>query len=160
MIDASAISSTIRRARRRCAALRARLRRGQAAIALVALLALSLGEPLLCIAHCQIWLPLAFQSYFGAQHQHHHHAAADAAGTHTAAALAAAPAQPEPCAMADGGAGAPFHVPPSPVHDMVATLIVLIVVVRLLFAHQVSPPGDPPAPLLPPLLRPPICCAA
>ncbi|MEO7913631.1 MAG: hypothetical protein ABIV47_28595, partial [Roseiflexaceae bacterium] len=71
------ISATIRsnygRARRAYGTLRKRLRSAHATVALLVLLTLSLGEPLLCIVHCQLWIPFAYQSYFAAQRPHDHH---------------------------------------------------------------------------------------
>src|SRR5262245_47635147 len=68
------IGDLLRWVRQQARAWRARLRRDWTAIALLVLFSLSLAEPLACIIHCQIWLPLAFHDYFAAQHQHHHHA--------------------------------------------------------------------------------------
>ena len=70
-----------RRARRLC---RVRLRSKRTAIALLLLIVLMPGESLLCIIHCQIWLPIAFHSYFAAQHQH---LALVISGAHEAARL-------------------------------------------------------------------------
>jgi len=42
-----------------------RLRSARATVALLVLLTLSLGEPLLCIIHCQIWLPIAYSNPIG-----------------------------------------------------------------------------------------------
>src|SRR5215218_4698173 len=49
-----------------------RLRRERAAVALLVLLTLGVGEPMLCIIHCQFWLPMAYHSYFAVQHPHNH----------------------------------------------------------------------------------------
>src|SRR6266498_4969726 len=103
---------------------RVRLRRDRVAVTLLVLLTLGLGEPLLCIIHCQIWLPIAFLSYFAAQHPHAHHhdhahmtvaptdqSVEQAAG---AAITSSVPAEHTMCAFQGGpGQGSvPFHVPP------------------------------------------------
>ncbi len=43
-------------------------------VALLALLTLGLFEPLACVLHCALWMPLHMQStpVVQAQHQHHH----------------------------------------------------------------------------------------
>jgi len=153
---------------------RVRLRRDRVAVTLLVLLTLGLGEPLLCIIHCQIWLPLAFHGYFAAQHHHDH------ASQHRLAAVApmARPAPPAagatvigaarqparaPCcldAAMSTDASVPFHVPPSPVHDMMLALTLLVFTALLFGALPNAPPVDPPPRSLPPPLRPPIPVAA
>jgi hypothetical protein len=158
------------RTKRALHAWRVRLLSRRAAVALLLLFTLGLGEPLLCIIHCQIWLPLAFHSYFAAQHAHAHGHA------HPAAAPTAQPAQqavgatitsPIPsehttCAFQGGSeyGSVPFHVPPSPVHDMLPALVVLMLLVALIGMRPAAPPGDPPNISHPPRLRPPIPFAA
>ena len=155
--------------RRRQRAMRARLRRDRAALALLALITIGLGEPLLCIVHCQVWLPIALHGYFSAQHAHQHqhdhaHMAAMAADENAGAALL--PDMPQPatpgCAML-GGAGqgsAPPHVPPSPVHDLLPALLLILFVATLVGARPAARPGDPPPIFFRPLLRPPILASA
>src|SRR2546423_82987 len=85
------MSSVVRRIRHHRHAWHARLRRERAAVALLVLLTLGLGEPLLCILHCQIWLPIAYHSYFAAQHRHDHqgyHAGSDTLAATGATAFA------------------------------------------------------------------------
>jgi hypothetical protein len=153
--------------------LRSRLRRERAALALLTLLTLGLGEPLLCIMHCQIWLPIAYQSHFAAQQQHAHHghhtqhgasdgvpAAAPPAGS--AAVLPHAPANDPGCMMprvSGSTDGVPFHVPPSPVHDALPAFLTLFFAALLLHARPAAPPGDPPRHTWRPPLRPPILFA-
>jgi hypothetical protein len=162
------IRSNYSQARRVYRALRKRLRSARAAVALLVLLTLSLGEPLLCIIHCQIWLPIAYHSYFAGQHAHMHHGSshvmsAEAASASDAPLLSPLPANDASCFMlrADGNHdGVPFHVPPSPIHDLLPTLVVLLMLVWLTSARPAAPPGDPPRIAHPPRLRPPIPCAA
>jgi hypothetical protein len=72
-------------------------------VVLVAALALGLAEPLLCILHCELWMPAAH-----AGHQHAAHAEADGAGCAT---------------LGVPGQGHSAHyVPPSPVHEMALLL--------------------------------------
>lgn len=159
-----------RRARRLC---RARLRSKRAAIALLLLIVLMPGESLLCIIHCQIWLPIAFHSYFAAQHQHlhqHDHVHVSAAqptqplsaARGDAFVVSSASAAPTGCLMGSGsGSGSvPFHVPPSPVHDMVPALLLLLLAPLAISRRPMAPSGDPPQVALPPPLRPPIPFAA
>jgi hypothetical protein len=159
---------------RRWGALRARLRRERAALALLTLLTLGVGEPLLCILHCQIWLPIAYHNHFAAQHQHAHqghhaqHGAGDStpAATTRAAELAVvlphAPANDPGCVMPNVSGstdGVPFHVPPSPVHDVLPAFLALFFAALLLHTRPAAPPGDPPRLAWPPPLRPPILFA-
>ena len=160
--------------KRRWGAVRARLRRERAALALLTLLTLGLGEPLLCIIHCQIWLPIAYHSYFAAQHQHAHHAHYAQHGMNDSMSIAVAPAAGvamvlSPMSANDPGCmmprvtgntdGVPFHVPPSPVHDVLPAFLALFFAALLLHARPAAPPGDPPRLAWPPLLRPPILFA-
>jgi hypothetical protein len=164
------IRSYYRQARRAYGALRARLRCAGAAVALLAVLTLALGEPLLCILHCQIWLPIAYHSYFAAQHAHMHHSTSNAsmstgAATASGAAFISLPvsAGDASCFMlraAGNHGGVPFHVPPSPVHDLLPALVVLIALVLLTSIRPAAPPGDPPRITHSPRLRPPIPFAA
>ena len=164
-------AETIRAVWQHLRAIRGRLRRERAALALLALIAIGLGEPLLCIVHCQIWLPIALHGYFSAQHAHQHdHAhmammsADQQAAAQNGAALIEATAEPtgSTCAML-GGAGqgsAPPHVPPSPVHEALPALLLLLFVAPLVGMRPCAPPGDPPWISSRPLLRPPILSLA
>jgi hypothetical protein len=167
------IRSYVGKAKRAYRALRTRLRSARAAVALLVLLTLSLGEPLLCIIHCQVWLPIAYHSYFAAQHTHMHHEHMQHGSSHTMAAepadvggtigAAPLPASDTNCFMqraTGAGDSTPFHVPPSPVHDLLPALVVLLSLVWLSSARPAAPPGDPPRISHPPQLRPPIPFAA
>jgi hypothetical protein len=151
---------------RRWHATRRHLLRERATLTLLVLLTLGLGEPLLCIIHCQVWLPLAFHSYFAAQHPHAHLAAAPTAqpALHTAGAASTSsiPLEHTTCAIQGGSdhGSVPFPVPPSPVHDMLPALVVLILLVLLIGMRPAAPPGDPPNISHSPLLPPPIPVAA
>jgi hypothetical protein len=151
---------------------RLRLCRERAAVALLVLLTIGLGEPLLCIIHCEFWLPMAYHSYFAAQHPHTHaHAGlhiqvsdevalptiTSAAGA-TSVRAAEAPAGIACFMQAGPGTGAPvpFHVPPSPVHDMLPTLLLVLLLLLLTHARPLAPPGDPPRAPVCLLFRPPI----
>src|SRR5215510_10486683 len=91
------IRDTWRQIRRRW---RARFRRNRTTIALLLLLLLSPGKTLLCIFHCQFWLPIMFPSYFAAPHTHHHHGN-----------VALAPADQRPPAPTVAGFGLPLEGP-------------------------------------------------
>ena len=135
--------------RRRQRAIRARLRRDRAALALLALITIGLGEPLLCIAHCQIWLPLQFSRYFASQHsQHHHLHGTPAPGPGHAADRAAE------CQMR-GDAGVPAHMPQPPVHDLVLALLVLVPLATLVRRYAAALAQFPALVFFPPLRRPP-----
>lgn len=152
--------------RRAYGAFRSRLRRARLSVALLGVLTLALGEPLLCIIHCQIWIPFAYQSYFAAQHAHMHHTTSDAlmsaeAATARNAALVVAPlpaGDPSCFLMRAAGDhnGIPVYVPPAPVHDLLPTLVVLILLVLLTSIHSAAAPRDPPNVPHPLPLRPPI----
>jgi hypothetical protein len=150
-----------------------RIRREGAVVGLLALLTLGVGEPLLCILHCQIWLPSTYHSHFAAQgqfdhndpHAHHgHHMISAAAGEQGGVALASSHASADnlSCAMphaAGDQGGVPFHVPPSPVHDVLPVFLSLFLVLLMLHTRPAAPPGDPPRRAWPPPLRPPILFA-
>jgi hypothetical protein len=151
---------------------RVRLLSGRAAVALLLLFTLGLGEPVLCIIHCQIWLPIAFHSYFAAQHAHMHH--------HNLAGVTAAPAEPPvariagaaaiaptastdspTCAFQSGSSSgsSPFYIPPSPVHDAIPALLLLLLVSLVVAAHPPPLAARPPHVFCEPPLRPPISSA-
>lgn len=170
----AAIRHWYRQSVRQQRALQARLRREGAAVGLMVLLTLGLGEPLLCILHCQIWLPSAYQGYFAPndqqeQHAHHNHhstsTSAPAAAANTGGSLLAAshaPALDPGCSISHAAgdpSGVPFHVPPSPIHDVLPIALTLSIVILALHIRPAAPPGDPPDRACPPLLRPPICLA-
>lgn len=160
------ISSTIRSSWRSASyhwrAWRSRCR-GRAAVTLVALLSLGLFEPLLCIIHCQFWMPVALQHY--AASQHHHHAMmreGDMAGMAHASSSALAPSAVSPvgCPLYSGhGSGVPLLPPPSPVHEVVLALVLLLPVLLLVAVQPAAPLTGPPRVCIPVPLRPPILVA-
>jgi hypothetical protein len=161
------ISEPWRRLKRRWQMWRPRLRRERATIALLALLTLGFFEPLICILHCQIWLPIALHSYFAAQHPHQRadHAlhASPAQPARETEPTAAQPSSDQRWCFMDAGHGAPSDrpsgVPPSPVHEMIPVLVVTLVVALLRRSCPIAPPGTPPGRSFPPPLRPPILLA-
>ena len=157
------------RSRRRWRIWHAKLRRDRATVALPVLLTLGLIEPLVCIIHCQFWIPIRLHAYFAAQHQHHHHTLpsgnAVAPGDTTDALLRFIPAsRPDNtgCFM-DSGRGSPSDIPdghlPAPLHEIVLTAITLLTVV-MLAQHYVSAPALAPSrfahqpPVPPPISTP------
>ncbi len=135
-------------------------------VALILMLSLGVGEPLICILHCEVWLPMALQSLMAGQRHHHHHpgmahadAGADAPVEAAVALRLSAEAPPATCfrrPRSDTPSDAPLPMPPSPVHEMVvATGVVLVLALRYA-RHLLDPPRGPPRVPLPPLLRPPI----
>jgi hypothetical protein len=165
----AAIRHWYRQSVRQGRALRARLRREGVVVSLLALLTLGLGEPLLCILHCQVWLPSAYQGYFSphaqhdqhTQHQHGMSATVPAAASDGSSVVVSphASAIDPGCFMAHAAgdqSGVPFHVPPSPIHDVLPSVLIFSIALLMLYTHPASPPGDPPDRTCPPLLRPPI----
>jgi hypothetical protein len=128
------------------------------------MLSLAVFEPLLCIVHCQLWMPFAERSYFGAQHQHHHiHIQAASTASAPALANAADPALIQVAAPAAGCAihmgspsGSPLSPPPSPVHETLLTLVLPIFIILLAVAYPSAPLTGPPRVFVPVRLRPPI----
>jgi hypothetical protein len=159
------------RIKRALHAWRVRLCGRRAAVVLLLLLTFGLGEPMLCIIHCQIWLPIALQNYLAAQHahMHHHHvqgAAAPAGQSAVAAGGAAAiastgPANAATCALQSGpGSGSsPVYIPPSPVHDAIPALLLLLLVSFAVSGRPPPLPANPPNVFYAPPLRPPISFA-
>jgi len=162
------VSSGCISAWRRVRTWRARLRRKRAMLALAIVLLLGLGEPLACIIHCQIWLPFVSHMYFAAQlHHHHHHMSSGSSATAQPSALAysdaraPSPNTPAPICELHGSQsdGVPFHIPPSPVHEMLPVCGLPIVLVILLLVNLITSPETSPNRCVPPLLRPPIAFA-
>jgi hypothetical protein len=152
-------------ARRRWRAWRGRVRRDRAALALVVMLSLAVFEPLLCIIHCQVWMPFALSSYFGAQHQHNHHihTQAPSAALVSAPANAADPVRAQVttpsmgCTIHMGSpSGSPLSAPPSPVHETLLALVLPIFIVLLAVAYLSASLTGPPRVFVPIPLRPPI----
>lgn len=163
MRTTSTIRATWGTVRRRWRAWRGRLRRDRAALALAVILSLALFEPLLCIVHCQLWMPFALRSYFGAEHQHHMHTqmasmATMSAPANTAATLLASLDVPAmDCTIHIGApSGSPLSPPPSPVHEMLLTMVLSIFIVLLVVVHPSAPLTGPPRVFVPVPLRPPI----
>lgn len=151
-----------RRLRRR--ALRSVLRRVRSirhAIVLMAVLALSIGEPLMCVVHCDLWLPMFYQASGIHTHQH----------GHTPGMLMTAEGEPTPQlaheAAADGliachpslnsGGATAVPIPPSPIHEISIALLPTLALVwaREHYRHLpgLSPPESPlPSPFRPPIL--------
>lgn len=144
---------------------RLRLGHNRATFALLVLLTLGVGEPLLAVVHCELWLPFAYRSYFAAQHGHqqhgHHRAAPGAPGaTPGTQPSSATPLHPPICHMHSANSeDVPFHIPPSPIHDMlpVPALLLSAAIGSRFFSHAL--PQAPPRRTHAPLLRPPILAA-
>jgi hypothetical protein len=159
--DGSVIHRSWRWIKHQWRAWRNRQRRAHVALALVALLSLGVVEPLICIIHCQFWLPFALQTYFAAQHQHHHTPLASVADapstTHPSGAALVLAAPPVGCPVYQGNSsGAPIPPPPSLVHEVVLPLMLLALVVLLVAAPLTPPLTGPPRVFIPVTLRPPI----
>ena len=139
----------------------------RAMVALLALLTLGLFEPLACVLHCAIWMPLHLQSTPLAQAQlHHHHTVAQpGAGTSGSAAVPIASLDQmlgqdqAPCYGLQSRLGhdsSSHHTPlAQPFHEM-ALIVVTLVAVLLSQRYAAPRAHTPPPQFLLPLLRPPI----
>jgi hypothetical protein len=154
------------RLRRRLVALRPR--RSAPALLLAAVLAVSLGEPLACIVHCQLWLPAYIAAAAGhghGQHGHDHgHGHQHGAATQAQAPAVVASALNQPgdthaggCVLRPVGASSstPYHLPPSPVHEAVAAAAPLLLALLLTALLALPPILAPPRFAAPPPLTPP-----
>ena len=153
-----------RRARHLRRTVRARLRRDGATAALLVVLALGLGEPLVCIIHCQFWLPIVLPSLASA---HHYHTHATAVPSNSEPLLTTGGAATLPgiasCLMRQGpltDSDLSIPVPASPVHEMVLAIVALLAVVPLISRVSPAPLTHPPCVVFPPPLRPPNLRAA
>lgn len=149
------------RARRLYRQVRSRLRRSSTLLLLVAVL--SLGEPLLCIVHCDVWLPLLqtlrLQHTTASVHDHYQHHDARPAQGHAHAArpeAGARDAQPSVCALHLGGPGPAPLTPPSPIHDLLLTALAPLGAVLLYVFHCPCAPQRPRPRAEPPPSPPPI----
>ena len=155
-----AISDLWRAIRRFYRGARAWLRSRIATCLLALLFGLSLSEPLVCVIHCQIWLPIVYRNYHAAMH-HEHHARTHANSPLTPMGLSAPAGNVSgsiaPCArFGPVGSPSPFYVPPSPIHDLVPALLgISIMLLLLAIALPPSSPVGPPLLAPPRLLRPP-----
>jgi hypothetical protein len=169
--------------RRQWHAWRSRLRRDRAALALVTLLSLGLFEPLLCIIHCQIWIPYALQTHFATHDQmqamgmagmHHMPGMIGMVGMpgmagmhHMPGMMPAAPialsspySLPDGCAQHMGNSSdAPMPPPPSPVHEVMSTTLLLMLVVLQALTRPSGALASLMRVFIPLPLRPPILIA-
>ncbi len=140
-------------------------------VALLALLTLGLFEPLACVLHCALWMPLHMQStpVVQAQHQHHHTVTqpdADASGFAAASMTSLDQPLGPPLGQDQvlcftmvsqpGHDSSSHHAPlAQPFHEM--ALIVVALVAVLLTQRYAAPRAHAPSlQFLLPLLRPPI----
>jgi hypothetical protein len=140
---------------------RQRVRRGRAALALLLLLALGVFEPLLCVIHCYVWLPLVAQPDAAShQHDHMHMAGAHAAPLAASAgdaALGQPQTLPDGCSLHFGSqSGMPEPPLPQAVHEMILPLLLLAALILLVALRPSTPLTGPPHLFIPVPLRPPI----
>ena len=155
-----AIPALWRSIRRRYHGARAWLRSRIATCLLALLFGLSLSEPLVCVIHCQIWLPIVYRNYHAAMHHEHHaraHANSPLTPVGTSAHAGDVSGSIPPCAgFGPAGSPNPFYVPPAPIHDLVPALLgISIMLLLLAIALPPSSPVGPPQLAPPRLLRPP-----
>ena len=124
------------------------------AMLLVALV-VCLGETLLCVVHCQVWLPLLLSQH-AAQPMHHHTPGMPMGGLASASAGGEPASDAATCHLRGaGGADVPFHVPPAPVHDLLPGFALALPLLALARRIRPAPPGRPSRFCPPPPLRPP-----
>ncbi|HEU4323994.1 MAG TPA: hypothetical protein VFS21_12670 [Roseiflexaceae bacterium] len=165
--------STTRRALRWLRQFGRRLRHNS--VALLALLVLGLGEPLICIIHCDVWMPLMAQAmlHSGAPDPHAHHAHQHIGAHHNEpepvvhrGEPASIAAQPAPvalsghpmmlCTMRPGDSGPSPLVPLSPLHELLLVVATLFGVLLLPAAYRLREPLPPLFRAYPPPLPPPV----
>jgi hypothetical protein len=95
------------------------VRRAGMAIGLALPIALLLTELVLCIFHCQVWLPLTSAQTHHAHHAHHAqmHASSGSGGAKGKAEVRHPPASACAFRRLASHTDAGFHIPPSPVRD-------------------------------------------
>ena len=135
--------------------------------AIVALLVLTLGllEPLACVLHCTLWMPLHHQSTALAQEHRQHGSPASSAIAHTPAEQQAPVenrAAHHVSSLAPGDArchfGSDAHYMPlaEPFHEFAFVVLALSFVVLLMCRYLVAPLQASPPLFLAVPLRPPI----
>ena len=172
-ISIYSIAGQIKRFARRARAL---LRRNPRQMALALLVGLSLGEPLLCIVHCQVWLPFMLGQHTATAH-HHHMPGMDMSNMDMSDMDMAGMIMPgmnmSPMGMPGmdaattttdlstchfrgaTGSDVPFHVPPSPIHELIATFVIATVLLLVIHQLPAATAGYPPDPFVPPPFQPP-----
>lgn len=155
------VHSIARRIGRLARAGRTKLRRSLHQLALALLVSVSLGEPLLCIVHCQIWLPLMLGQHMAAGH-HHHMPGMDMSSmpgmSMAGMDLDTATTAPDTTACHIRGATGsdiPFHIPPSPVHELIIAFAIAIVPLLLIQQLLGTAISEPPNPFIEPPFQPP-----
>lgn len=135
------------------------VRRNCSNMMLVALVAVSLGESLLCILHCDIWLPLMLSQHRAMAH--HHMAGMDMDMDMSGMMMPDMAADPTPVDRSTchfrttGGAQVPFHVPPSPIHETLPIFILAVMLIIVVRRYTPARSVAPPQPFLPPPFQPP-----
>ena len=161
MNESPTIGGSIRWAIRRW---RAQLRRDGAAIALLITLLFAAGEPILCIIHCYMWLPIV-SPHSVVTHQHHHLDTSieqPGASSLLTTDVASLPSEDSPistCSLHVGsepGSNTPLPISPSPLHEMIMPLLLLCVPLLLIISRLVAPPGAAERVFISPPFRPPI----
>lgn len=138
------VQGTIRRACRWLRCCGRRLQRNS--VTLLVLLVLGLGEPLICIIHCDVWMPLMARAMLlasipPAPHAHHAH---QHVGTHHREASPAVVPIPSTlpahvallCTMRPGDSGPSPLVPLSLQHDLLLVAAALFGILLLLAAFR------------------------
>jgi hypothetical protein len=141
---------------------RARLRKNGSGLILMLALAVSIGEPLLCMVHCGIWLPLFYHSASMTAHQHMHMPGMVMPDDNNAPQLLAS--EPTQVSMAaarigfNAQHGTSVPVPALPIHEISMVVIALLTLVLcseryrwLAFLEPLT--FTPPIRLRPPILH-------
>jgi hypothetical protein len=141
---------------------RSRLRKNSSGIILMLTLAVSIGEPLICMVHCNIWLPLFYHSTSMAAHHHMHMPGMVMPDDNNAPQLLASESVQVSMAAARIGFnaqhGTAVPVPALPIHEISIGVIVLLTLVLcseryhwLSFLEPLT--FTPPTRLRPPILH-------
>jgi hypothetical protein len=143
----------------------ARLRKNSSGIILMLAFAVSIGEPLICMVHCSIWLPWFYHSTSMAAHQHMHMPGMVMPDDDNAPQLLASePAQVSMAAARIGfnaQHGTSVPVPALPIHEISIGVIVIALLTLVLCSERYRWLSFlEPLTFTPPIrLRPPIMAA-
>jgi hypothetical protein len=117
---------------------------------------LVVGEPLMCVLHCHLWMPGGVVDDAGAivTHQHHHaHGAVSASANAESVAVSAQTA----LRCADHTPGSDSTLPPSPLHDLTLPVALALGALMMQARRLAMARASTLLLRLPPPTPPPIC---
>ena len=130
-------------------------------VGLLTLLTLAVFEPLFCIIHCEIWMPLSqpHRVPHAQAHQHMHQHSHGAAHVMDRAPVADPPPTQVHCGV-HGPLEHPSHTSPAqPFHEMMLAAGLLLLAPSVWKTHPAAAAPAPPQRFPTPLYRPPISLA-